>query len=213
MKIFTLAAAALIAMSAFTMTSCGNGDNAKNDVDSSKNVKGEQQGDAYETSINIRYVDMDSILTHYNYAKDQEAIVSQIDIELQQYQNQLARNLQSRQAAIQQKLQTNGYLSEESYKADMTELQKLDQASSAQFSQRAQNDQKRVAELQKAYVDAIQAFIVEYNKDKKYDAILFKNAGLYFNPALDITNDVLVGLNAEYAKKKGAEATKADEKK
>lgn len=215
MKIFSIAAAALlVGMGALSMASCGNGE-AEKGADSAKNVKGEQQGEAFEISTNIRYVDQDSLLAHYNYCKDQEAIISQIDLELQQYQNQLARNLQNRQNAIQQKLQSNGYLSEESYNADMRELQKLDQTSSAQFSQRAQADQQRVLELKKAYIDAIREYIVEYNKEYKYDAILFKDAGLYFNPALDITNEVLTGLNAEYEKKKASEkpAEKTDDKK
>lgn len=215
MKIFSIAAAALlVGMGALSMASCGNGE-AEKGADSAKNVKGEQQGEAFEISTNIRYVDMDSILVHYNFCKDQEAIVSQIDLELQQYQNQLARNLQNRQNAIQQKLQSNGYLSEESYNADMRELQKLDQTSSAQFSQRAQADQQRVIDLKKAYIDAITDYIVEYNKEYKYDAILLKNAGLYFNPALDITNEVLTGLNAEYEKKKAADkpADKKDDQK
>lgn len=37
---------------------------------------------------------------------------------------------------------------------------------------------------------------------KGYDAILFKAATLYINPALDITNEVVEGLNARYNKVK-----------
>ena len=33
-----------------------------------------------------------------------------------------------------------------------------------------------------------------------YDAILYKNAGVFFNPALDITAEVIEGLNAAYNK-------------
>ena len=88
----------------------------------------------------------------------------------------------------------------------MTELQKLEQSSQAQFNRRAQADQARVIELKKAYTDAIREYIVEYNKEHKYDAILFKEAGLYFNPSLDITGEVLQGLNAAYKKGDKAEA-------
>uniref|UniRef100_UPI0026589F9F OmpH family outer membrane protein n=1 Tax=uncultured Muribaculum sp. TaxID=1918613 RepID=UPI0026589F9F len=48
--------------------------------------------------------------------------------------------------------------------------------------------------------DSIEAFIKDYNAKKGYDAILFKNAGVYFNPALDITDEVIKGLNARYNK-------------
>lgn len=205
MKLIHIAAVALLAMGgACAVTACGNGDKSEG-ADSTKNVKGAQQGDAFATNINIRYVDMDSLLSHYNYCLDQEAKVSQIEVELQQYQNQLGRNLQTKQAAIQQKVQTNAYMSEASYNSDMSELQQLNQQSEALMNRRMQADQARVLELKKAYTDAIEAYIVEYNKEHKYDAILFKNAGLYFNPALDITQEVLKGLNDEYTAKRAAE--------
>ena len=48
--------------------------------------------------------------------------------------------------------------------------------------------------------DSIEAFIKEYNKTRGYDAILYKAVGVYFNPALDITDEVIKGLNARYNK-------------
>ncbi|MDE5895333.1 MAG: OmpH family outer membrane protein, partial [Muribaculum intestinale] len=48
--------------------------------------------------------------------------------------------------------------------------------------------------------DSIEAFIKDYNRKKGYDAILYKAAGVYFNPALDITNEVIDGLNKRYNK-------------
>ena len=48
--------------------------------------------------------------------------------------------------------------------------------------------------------DSIDSYIKDYNAKHGYDAILFKNAGVYFNPALDITNEVIEGLNARYNK-------------
>ena len=42
--------------------------------------------------------------------------------------------------------------------------------------------------------------VTDYNKIKGYDAILFKSAGAYFNPALDITDEVVKGLNDRYNK-------------
>jgi outer membrane protein len=55
---------------------------------------------------------------------------------------------------------------------------------------------------QQAVNDSIKAFIAEYNKTRGYDAILIKNATLYINPALDITDEVVEGLNARYNKVK-----------
>ncbi len=60
------------------------------------------------------------------------------------------------------------------------------------------NANRQMADKQKALMDSINNFIIEFNKERKYDAILFRDAGLYFNPALDITAEVVEGLNARY---------------
>ena len=57
-------------------------------------------------------------------------------------------------------------------------------------------------QAQKTVNDSIKAFIEDYNKSRGYDAILFKGATLYINPALDITDEVVEGLNARYNKVK-----------
>ena len=49
-------------------------------------------------------------------------------------------------------------------------------------------------------VNSINNFIAEYVKTHAYDAILYRAAGVYFNPALDITKEVVEGLNARYKK-------------
>jgi Skp family chaperone for outer membrane proteins len=210
MKKSALAANMLLVLLAAGLVSCGNGEKGAQSPDSSKNVTGTKLGEAFETNINIRYVDMDSLYKHYDFAVEQQKKVQQIAVELQQYQNQLARQLQTKQSAVQQKVQNNGYLSEASYKADVEELNKLDQALGAQSSRREQADQQRVLELNKELSDVIDQFIVEYNKTHHYDAILHKEVGLYFNPALDITGELVDGLNAAYKAKKG---DKADDSK
>ena len=62
-----------------------------------------------------------------------------------------------------------------------------------------------VAENQKNSLqlrDSINSFLKVYNQDKGYDLIL-SNAGfdnlLYANPAFNITNEIVEGLNARYA--------------
>ena len=57
-------------------------------------------------------------------------------------------------------------------------------------------------EAQKTVNDSISSFIKEYNKKYGYDAILLKGATLYIDPRLDITDDVIKGLNARYNKVK-----------
>ena len=55
--------------------------------------------------------------------------------------------------------------------------------------------------------DAIKTYIQKYNEEKKFAMILTCQAGqpvLVADPSLDITNEVLAGLNAEYVKTKNS---------
>lgn len=213
MKIFTLAAAALVlACGATAVTSCGNGEK-DNKNDSVKNVAGAQMGQAFESKSNIRYVDLDTIHAHFKFWIEQDAKIEEIQRNLQQRQNQLERSLQQKGTAIQQKLQSNGYLSEASYKADEAEFNKAQQAASIQMNQLLQSAQESSAQFSKQVMDAIEEYIVKYNEEKKYDAILYRHSGLYFNPALDITKEVLEGLNAKYPAKSGSQEEKKEESK
>lgn len=214
MKQLVFAVALLLAgTTVTTITSC-SGDGAADKTDSiKKEVKGEQKGESFEVKTNIRYVDFDSVMANYEYAKEQGKVLEQIATQLQQYQNSLGNRLAKKQNEIQQKMQSNAYTSEEQYKKDMADLQSLDQSSSAQYAKRAEADQARVNEIQKNVKDAIDEFVIEFNKEKQYDAILDKSAGLYFNPALDITGEIVNGLNEAYAKKKAADGKKAEDKK
>ena len=214
MKQLVIAVALLLACGAAS-TSC-SGESSKESADTvKKEVKGVQKGESFTVTTNIRYVDFDTIMANYEYAKEQSKVLEQIAAQLQQYQTQLGSRLVQKQNEIQQKMQNNAYASEDQYKADMTVLQNLDQSSQVQYAKRAEADNARVAEIQKKVKAAIDEFVVEYNKDKKYDAILDKSAGLYFNPALDITGEIVKGLNEAYKNKKGdkKDESKAESKK
>jgi len=58
-------------------------------------------------------------------------------------------------------------------------------------------------DVKKVGDDTVANFLKRYNKDSKFDFILnYRNGGdlLFQNPGLDITADVLKGLNADYKK-------------
>ncbi len=182
-------------------TACGgNGEaDAKSDsltITPVKKVKSE----SFAATTNIRYIDRDSLLFKFDYARHTMDECHQIAVALQQYQNELGAQLQSKQNAIQEKAKNNGYLSEASYNADLKELQNLDRSLQTRYAARADKDNRRINELTKAASDYIDNFLIEYNKTKKYDAILDRAVGLYFNPALDITDEVVKALNESYNK-------------
>lgn len=151
---------------------------------------------------NYRYVDLDSVLSAYNLAKDYNEEMLRMQSNMQTEVKRHENSLQSLATTMQNKLQNNGYLSEASLQAD--QQQYADMQNKAQRAVAAlQNNFETTALLaQKTVNDSIVAFIQEYNLKKGYDAIFFKAATLYINPALDITNEVIEGLNARYNKVK-----------
>lgn len=197
----TLAITASLIIASMAMWSCGSSDEAKDTKSTNDSTAAVRPSDdGFTAQTNIRYVEQDSLMSAYVFAKETAEKCTQIAAELQNYQNSLGRQLQQKQNAIQQKLQSNGYLNEADYKKDVDELQRLDQSLQAQYAKRAEADNKKVAELTKAVTDSVEHFIIRYNKEKKYDAILYRDAALYFNPQLDITDDIIKGLNAAYKK-------------
>lgn len=190
----TLLLSCAIALVGTSCSSDGKGDKGSSASTDSTKIESE----AFETSLNIRYVSMDSISKNYILAQNIAAKANTLVTELQTYQMQLQNQLQNQANQIQQKAQNNLYLSQASYDADMKELQKKNDSYQRQYAQREQTAAITMDNLQKELRDSINNFINVYNKDKKYDAILYSDAGLYFNPALDITDEVLKGLNARY---------------
>lgn len=142
------------------------------------------------------------MLSRYNLAKDynEEMLRMQTNAESQMKQHQ--NKIQSFANTVQNKMQNNGYLSEASYKQDEQKMANM-QNEAQRSMQNLQNNIAQAAEqAQKTINDSINAFVESYNKTRGYDAILFKAATLYINPELDITDEVVEGLNARYNKVK-----------
>ena len=97
-------------------------------------------------------------------------------------------------------MNNNGYLSQASYEEDMKNLNKKQSDAENYIASLQREAQQEMVQQQMQLTDSIESFIKQYNADKKYDAILYKAAGVYFNPDLDITDEVIKGLNARYNK-------------
>ena len=63
-----------------------------------------------------------------------------------------------------------------------------------------QNIQNEVAQNTQQLTDSITNFMTEYAKQRGYTMILRKPATFYIDPALDVTDDVIKGLNKRYNK-------------
>ncbi len=193
---------ALAAMTTLAFTAC-NKQNSQAENKSESNTK------AAPTSLQIAYVEVDSIMSQYKFCKDYSLILQKKG---QNIQSTLASKQQALQAAaanFQQKVQQNAYTREQA-EAIQAGLQK--QSADLQgLNQRLSNEfQVETEKYNAALRDSLRHFLNEYNKDKKYSLILSKAGDnlLYADKAFDITNDVVAGLNKAYKPIKAAETTK-----
>lgn len=201
MKTKALSVAVLVAgLMAAGLTGCGNNNGsaaAPSAVDST--AAGDDAPAA--TSLNIRYIDGDSIARYYQGSIDYEAEHMKSMQHLDNAQQAKAAEIQKFAASVEQKMRTNGYLTNESYQADMQKLEKMQADAQNYLANLGRKTEVELAQKQMALGDTIEAFVKRFNASRGYDAILFKNSGIYFNPSLDITAEIIEGLNAAYPKK------------
>lgn len=146
----------------------------------------------------IAYVNVDSLEQHYAYwkTKKQEMMAEQAGIESELQRS--AQQLQNDFAAMQQKARS-GALSETEGRAAEQRLAQMQQALETRRNTLSEQLQKKQLDFSQELQKNIDDYLATYNKDNKYDYILsYSKSGsiLFANKALDITEDVLKGLNA-----------------
>jgi len=211
MKKIAFAAASLTALAMVTSCADSAGTNEASEANAKKTTKAETE--SFAPSTNIRYYNMDSVMANYELVKTFNEANLRTMTELQNAQRTREGELNRMAASIQQKVQNNGYLSEASYNADMTELNKKQQAAQNYLGALQTRAQEEALRQQEEFIDSLHNFLADYNKTRHYDAILLFAPGELFNAELDITGDIIEGLNARYKASKPAAKAEETEKK
>ncbi len=152
------------------------------------------------TGLKIAYVNVDSLLSNYNFYLD---LAEELMRKQENYSLVLAEDTKKFEAEYEdfnKKVQNNVFSSRERAQSEQNRLQKKAQAideKTAQYSREL--DLENATNSQKVS-EAIDSFLKEYNKEHGYNMIITKSALLYSDEALDITADVIEGLNAAYEK-------------
>ena len=168
-----------------------------------------------EGGVKIAYVEVDSLMTQYEFCKEFTLILEKKSTNARNTLNSKGQALQSAMANFQQKLQNNGFTSREQAEGQQAAIQRqqqsLQELQARLENELAQETQKYNAGLR----DSLSHFLDAYNKDKKYDLILTKQGDniLYAAKRFDITADVINGLNKRYKSTLKTAETKKDEKK
>jgi outer membrane protein len=165
--------------------------------------------------LKIAYVEVDSIMSQYQFCKEYTKILEKKSQNIQNTINQKGQSLQAAAVKFQQDIQNNKYTQQQA-EAVNAGLQKQ-QADLQALQQRLGNEfQTETDKFNEALRDSIQHFLASYNAKKKYSIILSKAGDniLYADKVYDITADVINGLNKAYkSKAAAATAEKKTEKK
>lgn len=200
-KTVYLASAVVMAIGLATVSCDKNSDGKSAAAPSTENIESKTDSTgAHQTPMSayIRYVDTQRILSSYVLALEVAKADSAAQIQLASYHQSLASGIERRGQQIQEKAQRNGYLSEASYNADLTQLQRAQQDAENKFAQRQRDYASDLMAKQQQLNDSVKSVIDYLSIKYNLDAVIDKSAGLYFNPALDITDEVLTELNRRY---------------
>ena len=189
--LFTISVAAMLGLG---MTSCNN-QPQKNDTQ--KEAKGTIADS--NADLKIAYVEVDTIMSKYQYWKDVMKLMQGKQANIQKTLQGKQQSLQQAAANFQQGIQSNKY-SQAQAQQIQANLQQQAQEGDALQQRLGSEYQKEVEKYNTALSDTIHHFLAEYNKDKKFSLILAKQGDniLYASNALDITDQVVAGLNKRY---------------
>ena len=184
-----------MAVAAMSLAACNNAnpkmDSKEGDTGADIPVNG---------SIRIAYVEVDSLMSQYNFAKDYTLIIQKKSNNARNTLQQKGQQLQNAANNFQQKLQNNGFQSREQAEQVQANLQRQQQDLQELEARLTNELAEETQKYNDALRDSLNHFLTAYNKDKKFDMILSKAGDniLYANKKFDITQDVINGLNKRY---------------
>jgi len=167
-------------------------------------------GDTTAVNLKIAYINSDSVLKHYDYLdynrQQMEAKTKKMD---QDYRNR-AMGLQSEISAYQRNVNSMTLGQARATEEDLTKKQQNLQLYQQSLSQQLMDEE---AKLNRELYGRITTFLKKYGQEKGLQIVLkFDQTSdlLYGGRALDISQDVIKGLNEGYQSEKANPKTKAD---
>ena len=153
-----------------------------------------------EKSVKIAFVDIDSLLSKYEFSVILNKEMLRKEEDMRMKLSEKAKALQADYDDFQRKLQNNVYATRERAEEEQARilkqkdaLEKLEQRLIGELSAESQKNNITLH-------DSIDPFLKAYNAEKKFDLILSRVGDniLFANDALNITEEVINGLNARY---------------
>jgi outer membrane protein len=153
------------------------------------------------STFKIAYFDIDSLEANYSYFKD---VLGQVKLRENAMNAELSgieKNYQKKIAEWQKKGNTMSQTESEQVQREYAGMQQNYQARKQALQEELF---KQNEDLKSGIKRKIEAYLKEYNNQKKYSFIFAyeSNSFIYYqDTAYNITQDLITGLNAEYKKK------------
>ena len=142
----------------------------------------------------------------YDMANDLRSVVQTKIENIQAEINRRGQKLQNEVNSFQEKLD-KGLMTRSVAEVQSQKLQQQELDFNNYAAQKDQEINEEQLVMMNQLGDAIQTFLAKYNEEKQYAMILTNSGGapvIVADEALNITDDVLAGLNEEYIKTKNS---------
>lgn len=153
-------------------------------------------------SFKIAYVNSDTVATYYDFSKQMTTKLKASQSSAESKLKSLYSNYESQRKSFEAEAPIMG---QEELQRKAQEIGMLEQSIMQKEQELSASLAQKEAEVMTEYVYQTDKFMQVVGKDLGYDYVMSYRVGgpmLYANPALDITNEVVDLLNAEYKKSK-----------
>ena len=170
-----------------------------------KKAEAPAEGEATESIASkgdIVYVDLDRILMDYDMANDLRSVVETKAQNIQAEITRRGKKLENEVKSFQEKM-NKGLMTRSVAEAQQQKLMQQEQEFNEYAGRKQQEIQEEQVVMMNQLGDAIKTFLDKYNAEKQFAMILTNNGGapvITADATLDVTDDVLAGLNDEYIK-------------
>jgi len=160
--------------------------------------------------LRIAYINSDSVLQNYDYLKANKVQIEAKTKKIEQEYRNRAQGLQNEITAYQRNVSSMTLGQVKAVEEDLGKKQQNLQMYQQSLSQQLMEEEGK---LNKELYDRITVFLKKYGSEKGLQVVLkFDPTSdvLYVGEALDISPDVIAGLNKEYQQEKSGAGAKKD---
>ena len=153
-------------------------------------------------ALRIAYVDIDTLLMNYTLWMELNEEMIRKEESVRATLNEKAKTLQTEYEEFERKLNNNAFITRERAEAEQNRI--LKKREELELLQERLSNELAIENNKNSLLfrDSINAFIRDYNKVHGYNIILSRIGDniLYIDYAMNITQDIIDGLNARHEK-------------